>query len=454
MARPVIFVHGLWLHPTSWQPCSDLFHEAGNAPIAPGWPGDRTSVAEARNHPEALAGHGIEEVTEHHAQIISGLEGQPILVGHSFGGTIVEKLLGQGLGSAGIAIECGPDQGSATRSDLFAEICVPGAEEPCQQEPGCIADGRAVPLPRSGTRSILLNPTSSTPSGPSPLPASRCSKRRPRTSVFTPKPKSTPTILTGDRAPHHGRTRPHRSRSHHEVHPQAIPTFQRDHGCARVPRPRSFPCHRPGLANGRGRLVRRVMKDCDGMEIGVAGKHALVTGASKGIGLAITQALVREGAYLTRLAGTEPRARADVRRLEVQSITVDLSRPAGPDGVAAALGHEPVDILINNVGAVTPRLDGFLAITEEQWARSLTLNLLAATRTTRAALPGMNAARHGTIVTISPVNASLPDPAVMDYRRGQGGPHELLQSPLQRSRTTWDAASIPSVQVPYRPLCG
>ena len=153
------------------------------------------------------------------------------------------------------------------------------------------------------------------------------------------------------------------------------------------------------------------------MEIGVAGKHAIVTGASKGIGLAITQALVREGAYVTagaRESGPELERMSDAS--EVQSITVDLSSPTGPDElVAAALGHAPVDILINNVGAVTPRLEGFLAITEEQWAHSLTLNLLAAVRTTRATLPGMIAAAHGTIVTISSVNASLPDPAVIDY---------------------------------------
>jgi NAD(P)-dependent dehydrogenase (short-subunit alcohol dehydrogenase family) len=153
------------------------------------------------------------------------------------------------------------------------------------------------------------------------------------------------------------------------------------------------------------------------VEIGVAGKHAIVTGASKGIGLAITQALVREGAYVTagaRESSPELDELSDAS--EVQSVTVDLSSPTGPDElVAAALGHAPVDILINNVGAVTPRLEGFLAITDEQWAHSLTLNLLAAVRTTRATLPGMIAAARGTIVTISSVNASLPDPAVMDY---------------------------------------
>ena len=109
--QPVIFIHGLWLHASSWQPWLDLFAGAGYAPIAPGWPGDPTSVTEARDHPELLAGHGIDEVTEHYARIMAGLDGPPILVGHSFGGTIVEKLLGQGLGAAGIAIDAAPIKG-------------------------------------------------------------------------------------------------------------------------------------------------------------------------------------------------------------------------------------------------------------------------------------------------------------------------------------------------------
>jgi NAD(P)-dependent dehydrogenase (short-subunit alcohol dehydrogenase family) len=153
------------------------------------------------------------------------------------------------------------------------------------------------------------------------------------------------------------------------------------------------------------------------METGLTGKHAVVTGASKGIGLAITRALIGEGAFVT--AG----ARASSTELDqmsngsnVQRVAVDLSSATGPDElITAALEHAPVDILINNVGAVTPRLEGFLAITDEQWMHSLTLNLLAAIRTTRAALPGMIAAGRGTIVTISSVNSSLPDPAVIDY---------------------------------------
>jgi NAD(P)-dependent dehydrogenase (short-subunit alcohol dehydrogenase family) len=153
------------------------------------------------------------------------------------------------------------------------------------------------------------------------------------------------------------------------------------------------------------------------METGLTGKHAVVTGASRGIGLAITRALIGEGAYVTAGArASSPELDRLSAASKVQSIPVDLSSPTGPDElVVAALRHGPVDVLINNVGAVTPRLDGFLAITDEQWAHSLTVNLLAAVRVTRAALPGMIVARRGTIVTISSVNASLPDPAVIDY---------------------------------------
>jgi NAD(P)-dependent dehydrogenase (short-subunit alcohol dehydrogenase family) len=153
------------------------------------------------------------------------------------------------------------------------------------------------------------------------------------------------------------------------------------------------------------------------METGLSGKHAVVTGASKGIGLAITRALVGEGAYVTAGAReSSPELDRLSRASRAQSVAVDLSSPTGPGQLlTAALRRAPVDILVNNVGAVTPRLNGFLAITDDEWTHSLTLNLLAAVRATRAALPGMIAAGRGTIVTISSVNGSLPDAAVIDY---------------------------------------
>ncbi len=62
---PVLFIHGLWLHASSWQPWIDLFTEHGYRPLAPGWPGEPASVEESRNDPEALANKGIDDVTDH-----------------------------------------------------------------------------------------------------------------------------------------------------------------------------------------------------------------------------------------------------------------------------------------------------------------------------------------------------------------------------------------------------
>ena len=154
------------------------------------------------------------------------------------------------------------------------------------------------------------------------------------------------------------------------------------------------------------------------MQLGLEGKVAVVTGASRGIGLAATRALTDEGAHVVAGARkSTPELEALVGAGSVESVAVDLSTPSGPaDLVAvAALAHGRIDILVNNVGAAQPRLGGFLSITDEDWAASLNLNLMAAVRMTRAVLPSMIAAGTGTIVTTSSVNAFLPDPAVLDY---------------------------------------
>jgi pimeloyl-ACP methyl ester carboxylesterase len=108
---PVIFIHGLWLHAGSWGPWEDHFRAAGYAPAAPGWPGTGDTVAETRQHPERVAGHGINDVVEHYAAIIRGLAAQPVVVGHSFGGLIAQRLLGQNLAAAAIAIDAAPIKG-------------------------------------------------------------------------------------------------------------------------------------------------------------------------------------------------------------------------------------------------------------------------------------------------------------------------------------------------------
>jgi NAD(P)-dependent dehydrogenase (short-subunit alcohol dehydrogenase family) len=154
------------------------------------------------------------------------------------------------------------------------------------------------------------------------------------------------------------------------------------------------------------------------VDLQLSGKVAVVTGASKGIGLAVTRALVAEG---VRVAAGARAAGSDLAEFAasgvVHPVAVDLTTPDGPARLVEEAVREfgGIDILVNNVGAARPRLDGFLAVTEEDWAASLTANFLSAVRTVRAALPHLLERAPATIVTVSSVNAFLPDPAVIDY---------------------------------------
>jgi len=108
---PVIFIHGLWLHASSWGAWADLFRDAGYEPSTPGWPGDGDTVAESRANPESIADHGIDDVVAHYAGLIATLPRKPVLVGHSFGGMIAQKLLGQDLAAAAVAIDAAQIKG-------------------------------------------------------------------------------------------------------------------------------------------------------------------------------------------------------------------------------------------------------------------------------------------------------------------------------------------------------
>src|SRR4051794_22227876 len=110
-ATPVVFVHGLWLLPSSWERWVTFFEDAGFVALAPGWPDDPETVEEAKEHPEAFAGKGIEQIADHQEQIIRRLDRKPVVIGHSFGGLLTEILAGRGLAAASVAISPAPSRG-------------------------------------------------------------------------------------------------------------------------------------------------------------------------------------------------------------------------------------------------------------------------------------------------------------------------------------------------------
>src|SRR5688572_29152756 len=109
--QPVVFVHGLWLLPSSWDRWAKVFEEAGYTALTPGWPDDPDTVAEANAHPEVMAHKTIGQVANHFDAIASGLTRKPALIGHSFGGLLAQILAGRGCASATVAVDPAPFRG-------------------------------------------------------------------------------------------------------------------------------------------------------------------------------------------------------------------------------------------------------------------------------------------------------------------------------------------------------
>ena len=109
--QPIVFVHGLWLLPSSWDRWATVFEKAGYTPLAPGWPDDPETVAEANAKPEVFAHKSVGQVADHFEEIIRGLKKRPAIIGHSFGGLLAQILAGRGLASATVAVDPAPFRG-------------------------------------------------------------------------------------------------------------------------------------------------------------------------------------------------------------------------------------------------------------------------------------------------------------------------------------------------------
>jgi pimeloyl-ACP methyl ester carboxylesterase len=108
---PVVFIHGLWLLPSSWDRWAAVFEEAGYAALTPGWPDDPETVEEANAHPEVFANKTVGQVADHYAAVIGKLDKKPAVIGHSFGGLLAQMVAGHGLSAATVAIDAAPFRG-------------------------------------------------------------------------------------------------------------------------------------------------------------------------------------------------------------------------------------------------------------------------------------------------------------------------------------------------------
>jgi non-heme chloroperoxidase len=104
---PVVFIHGLWLLPSSWDAWAEFFAQAGYAPLTPDWPDDPVTVDAARAEPEVLAGKSLDQIADHTGEVIRALDTRPVVMGHSTGGLVAQMLAGRGLAAATVAIDPG-----------------------------------------------------------------------------------------------------------------------------------------------------------------------------------------------------------------------------------------------------------------------------------------------------------------------------------------------------------
>ena len=147
---PVVFVHGLWLLASSWDRWADVFENAGYAPVQAGWPDDPETVEEANAQPDVFAHKTIRQVVDHYADVVSALTKKPVMIGHSFGGLVVQIMAGRGLAAGTVAIDPAPFRGVLPLPFSSLKAASPVLGNPANR-------GRAVPLTYDQFRYAFAN---------------------------------------------------------------------------------------------------------------------------------------------------------------------------------------------------------------------------------------------------------------------------------------------------------
>ncbi len=144
-SNPVLFVHGLWMHAASWEPWIEHFQAAGYRATAASWPGDPDTIVDAQANPQSMAGYGIEEIVEHHKRQIGALDSRPIVIGHSFGGLIAQRLLAEDFAVGAVAIDPAPIKGVLRLPFSTLKVAFPVLRKPSNRH-------RAIALSREQFR--------------------------------------------------------------------------------------------------------------------------------------------------------------------------------------------------------------------------------------------------------------------------------------------------------------
>jgi non-heme chloroperoxidase len=147
---PVMFVHGLWLLPSSWDNWAKVFEEAGYTALMPGWPDDPETVGEAQQHPEVFARKTVGQVADHFEDVSRKLDGTPVVIGHSFGGLLAQILAGRGVAKATVAVDPAPFRGVLPLPISSLKAASPALGNPANRH-------RAVPLTYEQFRYAFAN---------------------------------------------------------------------------------------------------------------------------------------------------------------------------------------------------------------------------------------------------------------------------------------------------------